>query len=427
MYFCFLIFSRLNIQESISEKLRKILLLPLPPVRLKEPLDITAVPLPRQTDRLTDRDVTSSSSGGITSDSSSGVRTSQKSGSKIINQSADTFQDLGVAGRDIPLTIKFIGDNHDLDANKFEKAFCEIGKSKLQLHYGNQIIVNAIEFTRKNSVIDNISCTIFEVKFHETADTAYPNADITKLQDLILKGKFLTTGNVANLVNTFNTVSQNISSYKKFMTPFTNNLNMITGVLQNIQDSKYLSILSDIQSQMPFNNALVMGTQIGLLYQAGLSTFNAASDIFNICSGAINQLMPSNPDFPTLASNDFFAKTALINTAQILASANIQTRKDAITAAQNYQGINQTYQQYIDSQIVTLSQNNTNSQPVSLAQDVDVYSLVQNTAGALYEQAFGLKTEMNIILDEPTNLIMLAYQYYPDDFAPPIPTGRLII
>lgn len=350
-----------------------------------------------------------SSSSGTTVSSTSGVHTNSRTGSKIINHSADTFQDLGVAGRDIPLTIKFYGDDHDIQAQKFEKAWCEIGQSRLQLHYGNEIKVNALELTKKSSVVNNVSATIFELKFHETSKTTFPNAQSVKKSDLKLTSKVLNTTNAQNLSTTFNKISQKASNYKKFMSNFTNKLDMITGKLENIQDSKYFAILYDIKSQMPFNNALVMGTQIGLLYQSGITLFDHASNILDVCESALNELMPDEPDYPTLAGNDFYAQNTIINTVQALVDSNIQTRKEAILAAQRFQTIGQNYQQYIDTQQINVPEYEN-------VEGINIHSLIQNTAGTLIESSYLLKTEMNIILDEPSNLLQLAYEYYHDDF-----------
>lgn len=58
---------------------------------------------------------------------------------------------MGVGGKDVPLEVLFVGDNHDTEADAFEAALCEIGKSKLRLAYGNEFTVNVINFREKSS------------------------------------------------------------------------------------------------------------------------------------------------------------------------------------------------------------------------------------------------------------------------------------
>ena len=149
-----------------------------------------------------------------------------------------------------------------------------------------------------------------------------------------------------------------------------------------------------------------------LLYQAGLSVYRKSSNILNVFNGVITELMPASPATTELANNDFAAKTAIIATASALLNSDIETRKQAVETAQIFQAINQTYQDYIDIQMSSI----TDIEDV-IVQDADIYSLVQNTAGALYEMSSSLKVEQTIELEELSNIIQLAYEYYPEDFA----------
>ena len=65
---------------------------------------------------------------------------------KRINDSTDTFKDLGVSGKSINLEFLFIGENHDTESENFENALCEKGQSKLRLFYGAEFTVNVIDF-----------------------------------------------------------------------------------------------------------------------------------------------------------------------------------------------------------------------------------------------------------------------------------------
>ena len=60
-----------------------------------------------------------------------------KKNTKKIADSSDTFLDMGVSGKSLTLDCLFVGDNHDIEAQSFEDALCETGKSRLKLHYGN--------------------------------------------------------------------------------------------------------------------------------------------------------------------------------------------------------------------------------------------------------------------------------------------------
>ena len=48
--------------------------------------------------------------------------------------------------------------------------------------------------------------------------------------------------------------------------------------------------------------------------------------------------------------------------------------------------------------------------------NININYIIQTTLGILIEASFNLKTEFNIILNEDSNLIDIAYKYYKEEF-----------
>ena len=78
------------------------------------------------------------SGGGKKSNSSSHTSVSTSRATKRVQDSNDTFTDMGIGGRDSRLDCYFIGDKHAAESEAFESALCQTGKSQLKLAYRDE-------------------------------------------------------------------------------------------------------------------------------------------------------------------------------------------------------------------------------------------------------------------------------------------------
>ena len=76
--------------------------------------------------------VSSKSGGRKKNKTSASHSVSTTQSSKRVQDSNDTFTDMGIGGRDVTLDCYFIGEGHYSKAEAFTNALCEIGKSQLQ-------------------------------------------------------------------------------------------------------------------------------------------------------------------------------------------------------------------------------------------------------------------------------------------------------
>lgn len=328
---------------------------------------------------------------------------------KTINMSDDTFQDMGVSGRDFSLKIYFFGDNHDIEANKFEVAYCEYGKSKLQLPYGNMMTVQALDIDFEQDTVDRTSITEVNISFHQCGGNIYPIAKASKSSSLkknISQMQATLSENFAETVN-------NLEDKQAFADRWSQNLDKLSQKFVDIQSSDFMSILWDIKSQNILNNPLVMSTQLGMLLKKGFLTYESVSDVISSVSDLISDFLPdSGASKSEYTSDDLYLKSTIIAGCDVVSDSNFETRKDAVDAAENIQDINDQYveQSQEIEQIINEKLEDT------IISEVDTTEIVNETIASVIEKSDDLKIEKTITLNDNSNPLMIAFEYYPDMF-----------
>ncbi len=334
-----------------------------------------------------------------------------KTSYKTVNMSDDTFQDMGVSGRDFSLKIYFFGNDHDIEAEEFEAAYCEHGKSKLQLSFGNVITVQALDIDFEQDMVGRASLTEVNLSFHQCGNTTYPTAKTTK-----------TTAVKKNISQMQETMSENfaeavstVSDQQSFVARWSSNLDKIAQKFNDIQNSDFIGILEDIRAQNILNNPLVMSTQIGMLLKKGFLTYTTAYDVITSVADIIDDLMPSssgNVSKSEYIADDVYLKSTILAGCDVVSSAEFELRKDALVAAETIQEINDTYieQSQEVEEIINVNLEDT------IITEVDTTEIVNQTITSIIDKIDNLKIEKTIFLKEHSNPLMVAFQYYPDMF-----------
>lgn len=338
-------------------------------------------------------------------------KNNSKTSYKTVNMSDDTFQDMGVSGRDFSLKLYFFGDNHDIDVDSFEAAYCEHGKSKLQLPYGNIMIVQALDIDFEQDTVEKLSHTEVNISFHQCSGTVYPTAKATK-----------TTALTKNINQMQETLSESfaetvavIEDKQSFADRWGSNLDKLTEKFNDIQNSDFIGILQDIKSQNILNNPLVMSTQLGMLLKKGLLTYDNVSDVITSISDIISALLPSSSENVTKSeytADDLFLKSTIMTGCDVINSSDFELRKDAVLAAENIQEINDNYieQSQDIEEIINKNLEDT------IITEVDTTEIVNQTIGSIIDKSDDLKVEKTIFLKEHSNPLMVAFENYPDMF-----------
>ena len=332
-----------------------------------------------------------------------------RSSYKTVNMSDDTFQDMGVSGRDFSLKIYFLGDNHDIEADAFEAAYCEYGKSKLQLSYGNIMTVQALDIDFEQDNVERTSVTEVNISFHQCGSNIYPIAKASKSSSLKKNISQIQTALSENFADTV----YSLEDKQAFADRWSQNLDKLSQKLTNIQSSEFMSILWDIKSQNILNNPLVMSTQLGMLLKKGFLTYTSTADIINSISDLITDFLPNTSVSKSeYTSDDLYLTSTIIAGCEVISNSNFETRKDAIEAVENIQDINDQYVEQTQEieQIINEKLEDT------IISEVDTTEIVNETIASVVEKSDDLKIEKTITLNDNSNPLMIAFEYYPDMF-----------
>ena len=373
--------------------------------------------------------------GGKKSKTSSSTSVSRSSSTKRVGDSNDTFTDLGSGGRDISLDWYFIGEKHYIEADAFRKALCQVGKSKLQLAYGEEFTVNVLNFELKNSLVQRINSTVITVNWHETSPTTYPKSEASKQKEI----KNLVTSAKENIASTVEATANAITSPTRLAT-FTANfqaaLNKVSAALDTANNITLNSIMTDILGQNVMSNSFTITSQLGIVFSKAAMLVNKVNNItsngFNLPTGYTSlfggwQSLVSSLKTTSLQStvtpnytpeqidelklNDSIASSAIISVAESLLNIDFETRSEAVEAAKNLVALNDDWMNFVDEQSERISDLGD-----AYIRDGNISDIVSASANEILERSYKLKVEQKIILSEDKTPIELAYKYYNDDF-----------
>lgn len=378
--------------------------------------------------------VSTGSGGGKKSKTSHRSSSSTSQSTKRVQDSNDTFTDLGVGGRSVPLDCYFVGDDHAQKAKVFENALCETGKSTLQLTYDDEFTVNVIKYSKKYTLVANINVTIISVSFHQTSNTTYPRGKASKTKQVKKQAAEAKNAIAQNIADTVEAID-NPSRMEKFKASYSNMLDKVSEGLSTVNDASLNTIMKDIMGQNLSTNALTMTSQLGVLMYKAAAVANKAQNLGNsfalnssfgslmggwgaLVTSLIGLTSSSSPDsslnreeIDNLLIADGTVSMGLISVGESLADAEFETRKEAVEAADNLVELEQEWTNHIEKESGKIE----NIEDV-IIRDSSVNDIVNSAVNEVLENACKLKVEKTIILSEDTTTINLAYEYYPDDF-----------
>lgn len=363
---------------------------------------------------------------------SSSVSTSQST--KRVQDSNDTFNDLGIGGRDISLDCYFTGENHAVQAKEFENALCLVGKSKLRLSDSDELTVNVISFKKKNSLVENINVTVISVNWHETSKSTYPKSEKSKSNEVKKQAAAAKTSAAQNLADTVEGITTP-NRLANFQTSFTNALNNVSNALSTGSNITLKSIMTDIMGQNIASNAFTMASQLGVvMYKAAAlgskvknldNSFSLSSN-FGTLYGGFNSLISllksssksssdktalTTNEIDNLIINDTTAAIAVSSLAESLVEAEFETREEAVEAAKVLEQLSQDWTEHVEEEIIKIE----NLEDVFI-RDSGLTEIAATAANEILERSYKLKVEKVIVLSEDTTTIDFAYEYYPDEF-----------
>lgn len=372
--------------------------------------------------------------GGKKSKTSSSTSVSTSSSTKRIGDSNDTFTDMGIGGRDITLDCYFIGERHYIEAEAFRKALCQVGKSKLQLAYGEEFTVNVLNFELKNSLVERVNSTIITVNWHETSPTTYPKSEASKqkeIKSLVSSAK----ENIASTVEQTANAIQNPTRLATFTANFQGVLSKVSSALDVANNVTLNSIMTDILGQNLMSNSFTITSQLGVIFSKSAMLVNKVKNTANnftlptgyssvfggwqaltsslkttsLKSSIVPNYTPEQID--ELKLNDSIASSAIISVAESLLGMEFETRSEAVEAAKSLIALESDWSEFVDEQSERISDLGD-----AYIRDGCISDIVSASANEILERSYKLKVEQKIVLSEDKTPISLAYEYYNEDF-----------
>ena len=358
----------------------------------------------------------------------------------------DIFEDLGISGRIIPLQIIFSGDNHDKESEEFENAFKELGQSRLQLPYNSRPIrVNAQTLTKKQDLVKDIASTIIDVEFIETKQNIPLKTSNNNLKNTLKQN---IEEEILELDNNYNNFIERTPAEKlqNIFDKFNKVLTAVSNSINNIANGNIDAILRDIQANLLNGSDITIFQEISKMIDLGFSAISSAPYIKTLLENTINditgnELKESNNsninnnnnnnnnnetilytniiNQDDLTTNDFFISNIFLSACSNILDLvdTMQTRKEATQIAVSIQDLYTSYKRYYDIKYNLLNLNLKDIKASNTNINININYIIQTTLEILIEASFNLKTEFNIILNEDSNLIDIAYKYYKEEFA----------
>lgn len=358
----------------------------------------------------------------INTDKNSKIKT------KKIENSNDTFQDMGVGGSDIDLEFVFI--NNQAEADRFEKALCEVGKSLLKIAYKKTQTVNVLEYSIEFPTVKSINLCKIKVKFHEVSANKYPVKELKSQRLIHEKADEVLNLSSKDFENIANSIDLSDSArVLAFKDNFNNALSEVENFI-DMTDSDIAAIFEDIAGQDVLVNAFTIAKQVQYLINKGINTaknlsqnapvlqkiksFSDFLDIFKSKNDLIynNKTVAKTNKSDSLHIYDLFAVSVINSAAKALVNTDFETRKQAVAAAQNIVKAEQKWTEYIQEKQKDINAEIFKNNTDVYVRDFDTGNVVLQTAEFLTENSYNLKIEKRIYLAENTPLLLFALNNY---------------
>lgn len=339
--------------------------------------------------------------------------------------------DNGVSLRKIPpITITFFGNNHDIEATKFEASAAYTGECYLQMPYGNEIRCHVNTVAKKYSVVNDISATIITIDFVECTGKTTPIGGRSQLASILEKSDEvnnagastfagLKINNQKELTGITTAFNEAVDNVQAFLRP------LIEGEADAIAifDATYTSIKGNIDDLV--DDATTLARQTATLIALPAKTSTKVSDVISIYKLMIDSVTPTHASLEK--NNDgrnqsinaaFFGGVGVSAITTNIITNEFETTSKALKSVEDIQEVYNNYRDSIDD--IQESFNDAPSLADRYIQDgtlsVPLNDLIQDTSGNVLSTALDLKKELRIILAEQTTALNIAIKYYPDDF-----------
>ena len=335
------------------------------------------------------------------------------------------IQDLGINGTRYPLTLFFEGPDHDIESRRFFKALKERGAWEVIHPVQGQLFLQPMSFSPIDDPTENANITQVATEWIEPLDPAILKttpqlAGIINAQSLDVNESAsdqlvnnIQTATAAEGIATETAANKVVIAVNKTLAPIFEGVAEITSQMEatqrGIQDTLDATILQPI----------ALAGQIQALIELPALAVRDIRSRLTAYTGLITELLGISPETAntegrnTVAVQELALTASIAAVAQVAASGTLDTRPEAIEAADE---IFELFKSIIDELDLTqelFEDNSIDAQFFSLSQAFsDVSLLVAQAIAYFLLASYDLKIEKRFILQKPRAPIEICVSEY---------------
>ena len=351
-------------------------------------------------------------------------------------------QDNGYGSRKYAMRCFFTGDDHDLEATKFEAGLLWPGVGKL--HHPLYGVFNVVPFgtiTRTNRLVSGANQSVVEVTFWTTTGVVYPTAERSPKNEVLASiddfdvavtesyADSMDVDNSSKSAKMRGTVEGVLSATNAILRPIAEATEEVTREFRAWQQTINRSI------NVLVGNPVLLATQLGNLIKAPARALigiqNRLTSYGNYVRATSLSVAGTPWDAPSAEAqprrqsqiaNDWYtadmtATYALVAMALSAVEAEYKTRPEALSVAEFLLSELDIMAAWRDRGYAVFTGVELGSQ-IQVVDDGKAWGAASNTiylcAGYLVSLAFSLETERTMVLDRPRTIIDLAGELYGD-------------
>ena len=334
-------------------------------------------------------------------------------------------QDLNLNGTRYPLTLFFEGPNHDIEARNFFKALAEIGVWEVIHPVHGRLILQPITFTPTDDPTGNGNITQVQTEWIEPSTDAITQT-VPQLAGAITAQSLnvdesasdqfvnnIQTATAAEGIATEAATEAVVITVRSTLGPIFEGVAEITAQMEAIQRGIQATLDDAILSPIALAGQIQALIQLPLLairdIGARLAAYgNLITDLANLTPEA-----PNTEGENTVSVQELAYTAAITAIAGIAASGTLDTRPEAIEAAEDIFALFKQVTDELDLTQELFGENPIDAQYFSQSQSFTDLSLLVAQAIAFFLTAsYDLKVEKRFTLDIPKAPIMITIEEY---------------
>ena len=332
-------------------------------------------------------------------------------------------QDLGTTGTRYPLTIYFVGINHDRESQRFEKSFLEFGTWEVIHPTDGYLILQPVSINPDTNPVENGTYTLVQTEWIEPLkkDTIKSTSELgakvkRKKIDLNIQSanQFnLTQLSAAEKISAIQAIRKSIVAFQNAMKNIYNKVSAVAAKVTAIRNQIESTITAAVM-----NVAALAGQIQSLVELPGLIQMDIKSKIkaySEMATGILN-LSPDGTDKPsknTVLVQEIFLSSVSASMADTIITANYSTRSQVIEVIEDILELYNNIAEGLDSVMSNFSGNDFDLQYYSQSESFSsAMILLANMIAYLLRVSFDLKVEKTIRLDQDKSPIRIVIEQY---------------